>query len=393
MEIAETRVEMSQTVDALQAKLAPDTLVEQAKEALSEVTERAVQEAKERAREAIQEATELAKDAVHDATVGKAEHMVNNATETAMDTSSSIMETIRENPLPAAIAAVSLGWLFTKRRAGGRASTSSYRNPQYASSTSTTDKVTGKVSETAGQVRHVGERAVNSATETLGDVASQASRTASSAGDALTDAASTAGRTSKDLGSTILDTITANPVPAAITGVGLTWLWMNRPESESHSYQSSGYQYGTGNRSSYAYGGRSSYGDNGGSSGGMTENIGDAVSGLQDKAGDVADRMQDTAGNLAGGAQHQVYRARTSVDGMLQENPLMVGVVAAAMGAAVGMALPSTPQENRFLGEARETVMDQAKEVAHDVSDKVQRVAGEAQTAAQKAASEQNLTT
>src|SRR5215212_7881930 len=116
LEIAETRVEMSQTVDALQAKLAPDTLVEQAKEALSEVTERAVQEAKERAREAIQEATELAKDAVHDATVGKAEHMVSSATETAMDTGSSLMGTIRANPIPAAIAAVSLGWLFTKRQ-------------------------------------------------------------------------------------------------------------------------------------------------------------------------------------------------------------------------------------------------------------------------------------
>jgi len=394
MEIAETRVEMSQTVDALQAKLAPDTLVEQAKEALSEVTERAVQEAKERAREAIQEATELAKDAVHDATVGKAEHMVNSATESAMGTGSSIMDTIRANPLPAAVAAVSLGWLFMKRPHGGYSSQNgSYTYPRYSgysSGPSATEKVTGKVSDTVGGVKHAGERVVSTAGETLSDVADQATRTASSAGDALTGAASSAGRTSKDLGSTLLDTITANPVPAAITGIGLTWLWMNRPDSQSDTYSYNSYN-------------GSRYGTYGGSSSGSSDSEGNLLSQAQDRAGevvgqvqgragDVVDQVQGTAGDLAGNAQHQVHRARSSVDGMLQENPLMVGVVAAAMGAAVGMALPHTPQENQFMGEARESVMEQAKETAQDVTNKVQQVASEAQSAAQKAASEQKLT-
>ena len=62
----------------------------------------------------------------------------------------------------------------------------------------------------------------------------------------------------------------------------------------------------------------------------------------------------------------------------------MVGAIAVAAGAAVGMALPSTPQEDRLLGETRQNVMETAKETAQEVSEKVQKVAEETQSAAQK---------
>jgi len=409
LEIAETRVEMSETVDAIQERLAPDALVEQAKEAMSEVTERAVQEAKERAQEAIREVTEMAREAVREATVGKAEDMIGNATDTAKDTGESLIETIRANPIPAAIAAVSLGWLFTKRKRRGYYDASYFNNRDYGygesrgreygygdrrgtgygESQGVTGKVTDKVGETANQ-----------AGEVLGDVASKAGHTVSSAGDKVGDVAGSAGRTSKDIGSTVMETITANPVPAAITGVGLTWLWMNRPSANQPDYDT--YR---------GYGGSSYQSSSQGSSGGIGEMAGQAqdkvgqVAGqAQDKVGQMAGQAQDTVGHLAGQAQdtvgdltgsagHQVYRARTSVEGMLQENPLMVGAIAVAAGAAVGMALPSTPQEDRLLGETRQNVMETAKETAQEVSQKVQKVAEETQSAAQKAASEQKLTT
>jgi methyl-accepting chemotaxis protein len=103
-------------------------------------------------------------------------------------------------------------------------------------------------------------------------------------------------------------------------------------------------------------------------------------------------QAQETAGDLAGDAQHSVQRMQSGVEGMLQDNPLMVGAVAVVAGAALGMALPSTPQENRLLGETRETFMETARETVQEVSEKVKTVAEETQSAAQKAASEQNLT-
>jgi hypothetical protein len=384
-EIAETRDEMSETVDAIQEKLAPDALVEQAKAAMSEVTERAVEEAKERAQEAIREVTEMAKETVREATVGKAENMIGSATSSARDTGESILDTIRANPIPAAIAAVSLGWLFNKRSRRGYYDQHNFtREYGYDGNRGITQaagdmagKVTDKVGETASQ-----------AGETIGEVASKAGQTVSGAGDMLGDVAGSAGRTSKDVGSSIMDTITGNPVPAAVTGIGLAWLWMNRPRADQFGYRA---QRGYGGVS-YQSSGDGPSGRIGHMAGEAQDKVGRMTSQTQATVGEMVGQAQETAGDLAGDAQHSVQRMQSGVEGMLQDNPLMVGAVAVVAGAALGMALPSTPQENRLLGETRETFMETARETVQEVSEKVKTVAEETQSAAQKAASEQNLT-
>ena len=147
---------MSGTIDAIQQRLAPDTLTDQAKDvardateqakaaaqevlqdavrevkdAAQEVTEHAVQEVKEAAREV----TGRAKEAAWDATVGRAEDAVSNAGETARGVGSMVIDTIKQNPIPAAIAGISLAWLYMKRpqaRAdtGGQVSGGQYRTP------------------------------------------------------------------------------------------------------------------------------------------------------------------------------------------------------------------------------------------------------------------------
>jgi hypothetical protein len=70
-EIERTRADMSETVDAIQERLSPESLKEQAK------------------------------DRVKEATVGKAQ-----------DAGSGIVDTIRANPLPAALTGIGLGWLI-----------------------------------------------------------------------------------------------------------------------------------------------------------------------------------------------------------------------------------------------------------------------------------------
>ena len=66
-----------------------------------------------------------AKDTVREATVGKVEQMTSNAMDTATDAGSGILDTIRKNPIPAAMAAIGIGWLFMNR-SDGRGSYRSY---------------------------------------------------------------------------------------------------------------------------------------------------------------------------------------------------------------------------------------------------------------------------
>lgn len=74
-EIEHTRADMSETVDAIQERLSPESLKEQAK------------------------------DRVREATVGK-----------VTGAGSTVVETIKENPLPAILTGIGLGWLFVSGR-------------------------------------------------------------------------------------------------------------------------------------------------------------------------------------------------------------------------------------------------------------------------------------
>lgn len=83
--IDRTRANMSETIDAIQDRLNPERVADQVKEQ------------------------------VREATIGRAEHMVNEATGTVREAGNGIMDTIRDNPVPAALAAIGLGWLWLKR--------------------------------------------------------------------------------------------------------------------------------------------------------------------------------------------------------------------------------------------------------------------------------------
>ena len=49
----------------------------------------------------------------------------------------------------------------------------------------------------------------------------------------------------------------------------------------------------------------------------------------------------------------------------MEHNPLAVGAVAMAVGAAVGLALPETRREQELMGDARDRVVDNAKSMAN----------------------------
>ncbi len=98
-EIVTTRTEMSGTIDAIQEKLNPDRL-------------------KEQVVETVREQVETVKENIHDATIGRAEEMVSNVSDTARNAGSGFVDTIKQNPIPAALAALGIGWLWKQRSSG-----------------------------------------------------------------------------------------------------------------------------------------------------------------------------------------------------------------------------------------------------------------------------------
>jgi hypothetical protein len=110
-EIEVTRGEMTETIDAIQERLEPETLSAQAKD----VAQYTIDEAKG----AVRELADQASTAMREATIGRVEHMAMQTRDTADTVKTDLFETIKQNPIPAALAAIGIGWLWTHRATNG----------------------------------------------------------------------------------------------------------------------------------------------------------------------------------------------------------------------------------------------------------------------------------
>jgi ElaB/YqjD/DUF883 family membrane-anchored ribosome-binding protein len=428
--IEQTRAEMSDTINAIQEKLNPQMLMDQAKDTLQDAASNILS---------------TAKDTVREATVGRVEQMVSDVTDTAKDTGGNFVQMVKDNPIPAALVGLGLGWLFTRnsgssgKSQGGRYypdypdygdrdyrgvggyqpqgfgrqsySTAGYgsandssgiveqvtdrikQNPvpaalagaglgwllmggggntpssgvtsysQYQGGYGTQrgglgdavgqvqDKVgdvTDQARDTAGEVADKVGEVAGQVRDTAGSVAGQVRDTAGDvAGNVANAAGNVAGQTG-DVASRFIKTISDNPIPAALAGLSLGWLFM-----QSNSQ---------GRQRLYA-----------------AKNVaGDVASQAGDTVGRIAETAGETVGGVAEGVKYQASETQTQFQRMLLENPLAVGAIAVAVGAAVGLAVPETPQEHQLMGSARDKLMDRAQTVAQDTIQRVQQATGDA---------------
>lgn len=209
----------------------------------------------------------------------------------------------------------------------------------------------------------------------------------------------TVGR-AQEAGSGVAETIRQNPLPAALTGIGLGWLLMSARKQSSASRPG----HGDGGAYPAAYAESESEGSSAGAAlGDARDKVGEAAGQAKESAGRAADQVQDKAERaatrtrnqaerLGEQARHQARRAGGGFQRMLQENPLTVGALAVGAGAAVGLAIPETSREHEVMGEARDNLVEKAQEKAQEAQQKVQRVAEEVQSAAREEADNQGLT-
>jgi gas vesicle protein len=207
---------------------------------------------------------------------------------------------------------------------------------------------------------------------------------------------------------TITDTITANPLPSALIGIGLAWLWMNRqnePHRPERGYSSRPRRDGRYYDYDYDYGVAGTYPSRGAyrreSTYDRTDRGAAPDASWSQRAGEAGTaalgRAQETASNLAsktretvsgavgqaqttatewiGQAQHQAQRVEQRLQAGMHDSPLAFGALALALGTAVGLAVPPTRKENEWMGEARDRLVNRAESVAHDTIEQVQEAA------------------
>lgn len=290
-EIESTRTELSSTIDAIQEKLAPEVLKEHAMDMVREVSDNAGQ-------------------AVHDATIGRAEQFFTDVDESIGGAGSTIVDTIKQNPIPSALLGIGLGWLLFNRRSQPprrHPSRRDYFDTHY-------DNYPGRVGRRV-QARPAGYR--------------------------------------------------------------------DYYEDSTPGYGT--YRYGTTGSRPYGQGEGSNLADRAGETvGDVASRAGDVASRAGDTMGDVASRAGETVGDFADEARDRARQAGDTFQTQLLENPLAMGAIALGIGAAVGLAAPSTGAENRFMGKTRDRLMGQAQHAMEGARDKVQHVVDQAGQAMQE---------
>ena len=228
------------------------------------------------------------------------------------------------------------------------------------------------------------------------------------------------GEVSRNLGRSLRD----NPLAALLTGVGLAWLMAGsgRPRDEGYDWEDPDRDYLRSRRdrlseapmpSASAYGSsadgswpNSAYADRDAEpeEGGLRERVADiagrvgegvseAVEGLRERASEMShaagaglNRAGDTVRQAGGAVRHRARAVRRSaagtseymrhgLDTLIEDQPLVAGAIAMALGAAVGGALPRSRVEDRMFGERSDRAMETVRTLAKEQGAKVQATA------------------
>jgi hypothetical protein len=222
----------------------------------------------------------------------------------------------------------------------------------------TRDEMTGTV-EAIGD-RLAPESIVANAKQTVRDATvGKVEEMTSTATEALTDA----GTTVQATGSGVLETIKQNPIPAALAGLGIAWLWTHRVDTPAPR----GYGAMRSPTWDAGYGGASAWSPESDTAG-IGDKVGDVADTVGRRVSDVGDAMGQLPRQVGGSADGLSRQAQRLMD----ESPLAVAAAAVAIGAAISMALPITQTERRVLGPAAGQVIGSVQDTATEALQKVQ---------------------
>jgi hypothetical protein len=355
-EIAETRANMAGTLSALSRQLEPSELKEKLRPELQHIEERVREvvqdqletaktavkeelihakgiireelnvaedkikrgliEAKESVKTDIKDAYEDVKTNVRAATIGRVEDLATTLGDTMNETRETLFETIKANPLPAAVAGFGLAWLLMNRSKNvGRGRGSSNSGDARRGNAGSPFGTDGSWERNEGRAGGIVE-----------DLRSAVSSGAHQASEAMHQVAGSA----SDLAGRVAHTA-----------------------SDASSIAHGAEQFG----SSVAHG---------------AQQVGSTISkGAQQLGSTISHGATDAAGFVAENATTLAHNVKRGVDTTMRDNPLVLGGVAFTVGAVVGLALPATQRENQLIGKTRDRVLKGMGEAAQDAVQQV----------------------
>ena len=210
----------------------------------------------------------------------------------------------------------------------------------------------------------------------------------------------------RNLGTMVRD----NPVPVALVGTGLVWLMLSSSRSSRKEHDDEDDLLGSYGESRYG----AELSEDAGQSAGWGESARESAREWSESARSSARSVRDRARRLGASARHRVSgtgeqlwqgardagdrasyygrRVRRGFFDTLHEQPLVLGALGLAAGAAIGAALPKTEREDEWLGDSRDRLKERAKEAGWEQVERARAAAGAAYSAAREEAERQGLT-
>lgn len=308
-DIQQTRERMSHTVENIGERLNPDRLKAQLKSTIDE------------------KKAEL-KSNIHDATIGKAEQMARVAYDRVEETRHGMIENIRENPIPAAMVGIGLGWLLLS---GRRNEDRVVRHVEYDGfSGPSYDRYAGSDARYYTPIYDDGTASM--------ETSSGYSDQSGGAGERFSDIRDTARERAGEFTHRAQERVSgiAEGARERLHNVA------DRAQAAASRAQ---------------------------------EAIGSTAGRAQEVIGSSTSRLRSSSGEFASDARYRTVRVEDRLDEALHESPLAVGAAAVALGLAIGLSAPSTRRESELMGGARDQLLDRAREAAGGMTDRVQEVA------------------
>jgi ElaB/YqjD/DUF883 family membrane-anchored ribosome-binding protein len=149
-----------------------------------------------------------------------------------------------------------------------------------------------------------------------------------------------------------------NPLPVALAGIGIAWLMALGRAPAQDGTRELDFDSAEG------------------------DGLGDGLDNIREHA---ADRLRSVR-QRTGGAVHSMTdatrdrweRARSGVEDLAHEHPLVLGAIGLAVGAALGASAPRTRQEERVLGAASRSVSEKIREAGGEQLDKAREAVRQA---------------
>ncbi len=330
-------------------------------------------EAKDTAKQEIQGAITHAKQSLRDATIGKVETMARQVTDTVVETSDSFVETIKQNPIPAALTGIGLVWLLMNRSSSRRRQERSFSENRndWQSPTRFADQrgSYGIEGQNRGYDRDYDRTSGRFDSRQEGRVVSALHQAQQSAGHAIDEAqgkvmglAHQASDKASHLAHQVSDTAGTLAHQITDTASGIAHQASDKASHFAHQVSDT-----AGNLAHQVTDTTSHLAQQAsGAANQLVHQASDKASYLAHQASEAADHAAQQARWAAGEARNQARRAEVRATETMHENPLAVGAVALAVGAVVGLALPRTRREDELMGGLRDHLLEQAQNAAQD---------------------------